>query len=151
MADGRPQMAGSIKPDATVICELVDEHHIELHHPGKREFAMPFRFESLTIWHLAREFTGLVHERVTSLPRSEQYGLASQINRAADAIVLLTAEGSGLPTRTLFRHRLGLAQGEIAEAAAASFLVLDRSYFNQATPKEIYDAAQSGLPNQCLP
>jgi four helix bundle protein len=104
---------------------------------------MPFRFESLTIWHLAREFTGLVHDRTLSFPRSELFGLTSQINRAADATVLLTAEGSGLPTRTLFRHRLGLAQGEIAEVAAASFLALDRSYLDQATQKLIYDAAQS--------
>ena len=104
---------------------------------------MPFRFESLTIWHLARGFSGEVHDLTGTFPRSELFGLTSQMNRAADATVLLTAEGSGLPTRILFRHRLGLAQGEIAEVAAASFLALDRSYVDSSQQQKVYDSAQS--------
>ena len=104
---------------------------------------MPFRFESLTIWHQARVFTRLVHDLTKSFPRSEAFALTDQMNRAADAVALLTAEGSGLPTRALFRHRLGLAQGEIAEVAAASLLALDRSYLDSVTQKQVYDAGQS--------
>jgi four helix bundle protein len=148
MANGRwlradRQMADRISPDRFLVCDLVEVSLICLLPDFLRIQSMPFRFESLTIWHQARAFTQLVHELTRTFPRSEIFALSDQMNRAADAVTLLTAEGSGLPTRALFRHRLGLAQGEVAEIAAASFLALDRSYLDSGTQERVYDAAQS--------
>jgi four helix bundle protein len=77
---------------------------------------MPFRFEGLEIWHKAREFSARIYEVTAKFPQHELYGLASQMNRAANAVSLLIAEGSGLETNALFNHRLGLAVGEVFEA-----------------------------------
>ena len=60
------------------------------------------------------------------------------MNRAADAVSLLIAEGAGLGTRSLFRHRLSLAVGELFEAVAGSFLALDREYISAKQHAEIY-------------
>ena len=59
---------------------------------------MSFRFESLEIWHKAREFSSRIYEVTAKFPAHELYGLASQMNRASNAVSLLIAEGSELDT-----------------------------------------------------
>jgi four helix bundle protein len=104
---------------------------------------VPFRFESLQIWHKAREFSAHVHDVTAKFPQHELYGLANQMNRASNAVVLLIAEGSGLDTNALFNHRLGLAVGETFEAVAGSYLAMDRKYIVPETQADIYKWGQS--------
>ncbi len=59
---------------------------------------MPFRFESLEIWHKARDFSARIYEMTAKFPPHELYGLASQMNRGSNAVSLLIAEGAGLDT-----------------------------------------------------
>jgi len=61
------------------------------------------------------------------------------MNRAANAVSLLIAEGSGLETNALFNHRLGLAAGEVFETVSGSFLALDRKYIAAEKQAEIYE------------
>ena len=44
---------------------------------------MAFRFESLKIWHMARAYATKVYKVTVKFPRKEDYGLTSQLNRAA--------------------------------------------------------------------
>jgi four helix bundle protein len=100
---------------------------------------MLFRFEGLEIWQRAREFSGKIHETTVKFPHHEVYALADQMNRAADAVSLLIAEGSGLQTNALFSHRLGLAVGETFEVVSGSFLALDRKYINLDEQAQLYE------------
>jgi len=104
---------------------------------------MSFRFESLEIWHKAREFSAQVYEVTAKFPAHELYGLASQMNRASNAVSLLIAEGSGLDTTALFNHRLGLAVGETFEVVSGSFLALDRKYITAEKQTEIYQHGET--------
>lgn len=104
---------------------------------------MPFRFESLEIWHKAREYSARIYEVTAKFPSHELYGLASQMNRSANARSLLIAEGSGLDTDALFSHRLGLAVGETCEVVAGSFLALDRKYISAEQQAEVYEWGQT--------
>ena len=104
---------------------------------------MPFRFETLTVWKEARAFSGAVYKLTERFPRHEAFGLASQLNRAGNAAPLLIAEGSALPTKLLFHHRLGLAQGEIAEVICGTLLALDRKYVDQVNQTNLYQSGQS--------
>ena len=103
---------------------------------------MPFRFESLAIWRSAREFSKAVYGVTATFPRSEMFGLTSQMTRAANAVSLLIAEGAGLPTKTLFNHRLGLAMGELFEVASGAFVAEDQKYLTESQHHEIYSHAQ---------
>ena len=47
---------------------------------------MPFRFESLDIWHMARDSSQKVYCATAKFPRHEDYGLRSQMNRAANSM-----------------------------------------------------------------
>lgn len=49
---------------------------------------MPFRFESLDIWHMARAYATKVYNMTARFPRKEDYGLTSQLNRAVNSISL---------------------------------------------------------------
>ncbi len=100
---------------------------------------MPFRFEGLEIWQRAREFSAKVHAVTCRFPRNEFHALADQLNRAADAVPLLIAEGSRLQTKSLFSHRLGLAVGETFEVVSGSFLALDRNYITREVQAEMYE------------
>ena len=102
---------------------------------------MAFRFETLDTWKMARAFSAQVFNATTRFPQRELYGLTSQMTRAADAVVLLIAEGSGLPSKALFQHRLGLAVAELYEVASGCFLALDRGYLSTETHRDLYGAA----------
>jgi four helix bundle protein len=104
---------------------------------------MSFRFENLEIWQRARKFSMQMHEVTSRFPSHELYALASQINRASDAVPLLIAEGAGLQTDALFSHRLGLAVGETFEVVSGAFLALDRKYITAEKQVEIYEWADA--------
>jgi four helix bundle protein len=102
-----------------------------------------FRFEELEIWQRARNLSSEVYALTVSFPRHEQFGLGSQMNRAANAVSLLIAEGAGLQTAALFQHRLGLATGEAFEVAAGSFLARDDGYITQAQHEALYESCNA--------
>jgi four helix bundle protein len=89
---------------------------------------MPFRFESLEIWHTAREYARKVYSATAKFPRHEDYGLRSQMNRAANSIGLNIAEGSAKGSSKAFDYHLEVAIGSAFEVAAASFLAADNGY-----------------------
>ncbi|MGQ0810779.1 MAG: four helix bundle protein, partial [Nitrospiraceae bacterium] len=55
---------------------------------------MAFRFETLEIWQMAREYAKTVYMLTSRLPRHEDYGLKSQMNRAVNSISLNIAKNS---------------------------------------------------------
>jgi four helix bundle protein len=52
------------------------------------------KFEQLEVWTLAIEYTDRCYSLAESLPKHEDYNLASQIRRAAVSVALNIAEGS---------------------------------------------------------
>ena len=54
-----------------------------------------FTYESLDIWKLAIDYAKIIYKVTSKFPRSEQYGLSSQLRRASISISANIAEGSG--------------------------------------------------------
>ena len=103
---------------------------------------MPFRFESLDIWHMARDYSRKVYSATARLPRHEDYGLRSHMNRAANSIGLNIAEGSGKGSNKAFDYHLEVAIGSTFEVAAASFLAADNAYVTTDEQRVLYDEGQ---------
>ena len=99
---------------------------------------MPFRFEGLEIWRMAREYAGKVYAVTASFPRHEDYGLRSQLNRAVNSIGLNIAEGSGKSTKRAFDYHLDVAVGSVFEVVAASALALARGYIAAEQHQSLY-------------
>src|ERR1041385_4994429 len=102
---------------------------------------MPFRFENLNIWHMAREYAAQVYAATARLPRKEDYGLTSQMNRAVNSISLNIAEGAGKRSKKAFDYHLEIALGSTYEVVAASFLAMDRDYISAQQHQGLYREA----------
>lgn len=102
---------------------------------------MPFRFESLEIWQMAREYSDAIYKTVTRFPDVERYSLGNQITRAANSICLNIAEGSGRGTDPDFNRFLLMARGSTFEVAGALILAADRGYIDKPTFNALYDQA----------
>ena len=99
---------------------------------------MPFRFESLKIWHMAREYAKKIYALTAKLPRKEDYGLTSQLNRAANSISLNIAEGSAKKSDKHFDLFLDNALGSVFEVVTGGFRALDESYIDQTALNNLY-------------
>lgn len=73
------------------------------------------RFKDLDVWKVSMDLVEKVYEITREFPKSEQFGLASQLQRAAVSIPSNIAEGSGRGTRKDFAHFLDQARGPLFE------------------------------------
>jgi four helix bundle protein len=72
-------------------------------------------FQDLTVWQRATELTVCIYSLTRSFPKEEQYGLTSQLRRAAVSVASNIAEGRGRGTEGEFRQFLNIAQGSTYE------------------------------------
>ena len=102
---------------------------------------MPFRFESLQIWHAARAYATQVYALTAKFPRHEDYGLRSQLNRAVNSISMNIAEGSAKSKRS-FALYLETSVGSTFEVVGSSFLALDRGYITKEEQMVLYQEGE---------
>lgn len=73
------------------------------------------RFRDLEVWRVSMDLVVKVYEITREFPKSEQFGLASQLQRSAVSIPSNIAEGSGRGTKKDFAHFLDQARGSLFE------------------------------------
>jgi len=91
---------------------------------------------------MARGYAGKVYAVTAKFPRHEDYGLRSQMNRAANSISLNIAEGSAKVSNKAFDYHLEVAVGSAFEVAAASFLAADNAYISSEEQETLYVEGQ---------
>lgn len=91
-------------------------------------------FKDLIVWQKAHEFVLQVYELTKAFPKTEQYGLTSQIRRAAVSIPANIAEGFKKRGKADKARFLNIAQGSIEECRYYLILAGDLKYadMNQA-------------------
>lgn len=72
-------------------------------------------FQDLVVWQKSMDLVVECYELVQRLPQNEQYGLASQIRRAAVSIPANISEGFGRWHSKEFIHFLLIANGSLKE------------------------------------
>ena len=72
-------------------------------------------FKDLLVWNRAVQLTVAVYKFTASFPVSEQFGLTSQLRRAAVSIASNVAEGYGKSTKGEYLLFLGHARGSKCE------------------------------------
>jgi len=85
-----------------------------------------FKFEKLTVWQRAIDFTSQIHELTRNFPKEELFILTSQIKRAADSIALNIAEGCTGQSNAEFRQFIGYAIRSGVEVASCLFIARKR-------------------------
>ena len=89
-------------------------------------------FRDLIVWQKAHEFVLLVYQFTSEFPKSELYGLTSQLRRAAVSIAANIAEGfrkRGRPDKARF---MNMAEGSVEECRYYLILSEDLKYGDTA-------------------
>ena len=90
-------------------------------------------FTELTVWQRAHELVLLVYKVMASFPRSELFGMVSQLRRASASVPANIAEGFGRRTTKELLRSLQIAAGELEETRY--FLILSRDLGYVAAPR----------------
>ena len=100
-----------------------------------------FKFEKLKVWHQAREFVQHIYQLSNNFPKSEWYGLTSQIRRAAVSISLNIAEGSNSGSDKEFNRFLYMASRSLDEVVSCLHLAQDMKFINKGQFGRSYQLA----------
>lgn len=72
-------------------------------------------FRNLKVWQRAIDLATVVYKLTADFPRTEVYGLSSQLRRASVSIASNIAEGYGRASKGEFRQFVGVARGSVLE------------------------------------
>lgn len=101
-----------------------------------------FKFEKLTVWQKAIDFTAKIHDLTRIFPKEELYILTSQIKRAADSIALNIAEGSTGQTNAEFKQFVGYAIRSAIEVVSCLFIGRKRKIVSEKDFNMHYNDAE---------
>lgn len=89
-------------------------------------------FRDLTVWQKAMDYVVAVYELTRGFPKEEQYGLTSQLRRAAVSIPSNIAEGHGRQTTRDSLHFLSVAYGSLNETQTQIIIGLRLGFLDKA-------------------
>jgi len=101
--------------------------------------ARPKCYRELIVWQKAMALARRAYALSQGLPKSEAYGLLSQIRRAAVSVPSNIAEGHGRLTDSQFRHFLGNARGSLYEMQTQLELAGGIGFLDQKIVQELMD------------
>ncbi len=96
-------------------------------------------FRKLIVWQKAHLLVLLIYKLVEKFPKSEAFGLSSQLRRAAVSVPANIAEGYGSGAQGQFGRYLNISQGSLAEVEYYLILAQDLKYISA----EDYQEAES--------
>jgi len=101
----------------------------------------PRSHRDLKVWQIALDVTETLYRITTDWPKHEQYGLISQVRRAAVSVPANIAEGAGRRTPGEFVHFVGIARGSLAELETLLIIARRLEYVDQ----DVFDAVSNDL------
>ncbi|MBY0354463.1 MAG: four helix bundle protein [Rickettsiales bacterium] len=96
-------------------------------------------FEDLNVWKEAMDLAEAVYRATDTFPKTEQYGLTSQLRRSVVSIASNIAEGSARATNGEFMQFLGIARGSAAEAKTQLMLSQRLNLLDEVTAHRLIE------------
>ena len=88
-------------------------------------------YKKLIVWQKSINLVKLVYELSKDLPKSEEYGLVSQIKRAVVSIPANIAEANGRNSEGERKQFLGIAQGSAFELETELIILVELKLINE--------------------
>jgi four helix bundle protein len=109
-------------------------------------------YRELLVWQKAKILAVDIYKTTESFPRSETYGLTSQMRRAAVSVASNIAEGQGRLTTGEFQQFLGHSRGSLLELDTQIAIAHDLGYVSTAEFETLEHNAYQvlGLINRLL-
>lgn len=96
-------------------------------------------YKDLIVWQKAMRVVYLIYELTDKFPKEEQFGLRSQMTRAAISIPSNIAEGYRRGSKGEYLQFLNIANGSAAELETQLEIVKSIKKFNQLDIQPVYD------------
>jgi four helix bundle protein len=87
-----------------------------------------FSFEKLDVWQRAVSFAGAIYKVTKRFPREEQFGLTSQLRRAAVSIAANIAEGVSRSSGKEQARYVEIAFGSLNEVATMLYIAVGQEF-----------------------
>lgn len=96
-------------------------------------------FRDLRVWQIGIDLVEEVYGVTEGFPKYEQYGLASQMQRASVSVPSNIAEGHTREHRKEYLHHLSMAQSSLAELETHTEIALRLKYCTEQRQRELLD------------
>ncbi len=93
----------------------------------------------LKVWQIALDMTETLYRTTVNWLKAEQYGLVSQVRRAAVSVPANIAEGAGRRTPGEFMHFIDIARGSLAELETLLIIARRLGYIEEPSFRAIMD------------
>lgn len=100
---------------------------------------LPRNHRDLKVWQISLDVTETLYRLTAAWPKHEQYGLVSQVRRAAVSVPANIAEGAGRRTPGEFMHFVGIARGSLAELETLLIVARRLEYVDEPTYRAIFN------------
>ncbi|MFZ0304281.1 MAG: four helix bundle protein [Terracidiphilus sp.] len=109
---------------------------------GVRNSTRTRHYRDLLVWQKAMELAKRIYSVTDAFPKSEMYGLQSQMRRAAVSVPSNIAEGHGRLNDGHFRQFLASARGSLFELQTQLEIAGSRKLVDQKDVKDLMDASE---------
>jgi four helix bundle protein len=99
-------------------------------------------YRELLVWQKAMDLVIETYALTAKFPKSEQFGLSTQLQRAAVSIPSNIAEGHARKSRLEFSHHLSYSRGSLAEVETQMILANRLGYVNREAIKTFWSLSQ---------
>jgi four helix bundle protein len=94
-------------------------------------------YRDLNVWQKAMELCEAIYRASKNCPKEEQFGLTSQMRRAAVSIPSNIAEGQGRGSDKEWTRYLNIAYGSLRELETQIMIAHRLGYFDSATTESL--------------
>ena len=88
-------------------------------------------YRDLVVWQRSRRLASNIYRASRAFPRSEIFGLTSQMRRAAISVISNIAEGHGRQSNDDIVRFLVIARGSLLEIEAQTVVAIDLEYLDE--------------------
>lgn len=89
------------------------------------------KYTDLDVWKQARTLASFIYEITADYPKSEQFGITSQIRRCAVSVPSNIAEGCGRQHSKETIHFLSISRGSLFELETQLYISKDLSFITE--------------------
>ena len=96
-------------------------------------------YRDLVVWQKSMRLVTETYLVTESFPKSEMFGLTSQLRRAVISVPSNIAEGQGRDSTKEFLHHLSIAYGSLMEVETQIQIAVNLSYIQQSEADKLAD------------